>query len=237
MQIVTIPGCRDWLAVTKVLKYNKFGCIEATTYSDWGLGEGWVEWVCLEDTPFKFIMCAPNGDKVLVISSTDPNNPSQVINTYINVITGLERTGNPTTLERCIGEAWDIQTKQYCDEGTTIFGTLIFDVSSESLPTLVGIVYSELDGSVHTPINPVEGACSVNSNDNGLLEITDVFVLNAGEYQSVSITVTTGTATVEIGANTANLIQGVTIVYAANTLLENAITITPSETVLLTRIK
>lgn len=122
MQIVTISGCRNWLAVTKTLKYNKFGCIESTTYSD-SLGD-------------------------------------------------LLRT---------------------------------------------------------------EWECSFN--DNWIIEISSQFTLLGWEYHSVSITSTGWDSVITIWANSVTIVEWTTVVYHSDSLLSNDISITPSVTALITRIK
>lgn len=46
MQIIAITGCRDGQQVTKLVKYNKFGCVENTSYSDGWSEIGWTEGAC-----------------------------------------------------------------------------------------------------------------------------------------------------------------------------------------------
>lgn len=46
MQIIAITGCRDGQQVTKLVKYNKFGCVESESYSDSWNATGWTEGAC-----------------------------------------------------------------------------------------------------------------------------------------------------------------------------------------------
>lgn len=123
----------------------------------------WVWWECHSFDYEKLLLCDLNGDKVLVESWTDSQDITQARTTrYTYLTTNLPYTWDPADLSQCGwgSEMFDIQTKLYCDSGETVFGTLVFDVSW-ALPVLQWIVFSKTDWSSHTPVTPVEWACSI----------------------------------------------------------------------------
>lgn len=51
---------------------------------------------------------------------------------------------------------------------------MVFDASvGTGTPTLLGIVFNKVDGSVHTPVAPVEGACELVVPDRVVQVPTD----------------------------------------------------------------
>lgn len=201
----------------------------------------------------KSILCAADGTKVLVehffvvneeeIEESGLDTPPQTMTIrYTNLVTGEERTGDPATLVACVTEKFDVQTKQFCDEGTTIFGTLVFDVQG-SIPVLEGIVYHKIDGTPHTAVAPIEGACEPEKyNTPGIIEVDheNTFTLAANTYHSVSINVIQGTASIGIDWTTVNNLQAwYTANYTTDLHLSKAITITADENsrVVLTYVK
>lgn len=178
----------------------------------------------------KLVLCAPNGDKVLVESWTDIRDPEQERMTrYFNLTTGSLWNWDPSTLVQCITEKFDIQTKQYCDQWETVYGSLVFNVGWTS-PVLIGISYYKINWSAHTPVSPIEWACEiVQYNTNTIIEITTwTYNVPANTYHAVSLTVVEWTASITIWGNTvSNLPVGYQATYQAKQRLTNVISITP----------
>ncbi|HNG96895.1 MAG TPA: hypothetical protein PLW93_01335 [Candidatus Absconditabacterales bacterium] len=173
-----VLGCRNGVPVYLEKRYFDDGShdVLGDIYSD-GLGPtGRTPGECsaTEYDYEKLVMCeVGTGLKVLIESRVDVADPTQTRTTrYTYIATNTTFTGNPDTdLSDCGSEKLDIQTKQYCDNGETVFGTLVFDVSAGGAnPPLLGIVFHKIDATVHTPTAPVEGACGLTNRQINVIE-------------------------------------------------------------------
>lgn len=167
VDIARLPGCINWVTVYKKITTYDTWCEEVVFVDNAGAevsGAGWAGGSCPAFDYEKLVLCeAGTGNKVLVESWTDINDVAQARNArYTYLATNLPYTGILSDLVSCDTEQFDIQTKLYCDGWETVFGTLVFNVSWV-IPVLVGVVFNKADGSVHTPVSPVEGACNAAS--------------------------------------------------------------------------
>lgn len=235
--ITTQVWCRNGNTVTKFIKYDKKGCEQSIRYSDWLRGIWRTEWNCRGDEAFRFVMCAPNWDKVLVESFEDPENPGQRISVYTNIITGQPWTWDPDDLDNCWGEwgeweKYDIQTKDYCDEWQQIYGTMVFDVSGSWMPTLVGTIRSDRYWNPHTPSDPIPWLCgwAWSYNTQEIFELTSDHVFPANTYHSIALTIMEWPVNVTVGSwlqaqVVSDIEPWLNIQYEATWLLDSAITI------------
>ncbi len=165
-EVEIVMWCRWWVPVYKREHFLTDWTYDPLkdVYSD-GLDGTWrTPWECAW-TKYdyeKLVLCSLTWEKILVESWVDVSDPTQTRTTrYTDLATWLAYAWNISDLSDCGQEKFDIQTKQYCDGGETIFWTLVFNVTW-TLPSLVWIVFNKIDWSVHTPVSPVEWACWSN---------------------------------------------------------------------------
>lgn len=181
-----IEWCANWVTRYKVVSYKQLNpevrtyqyTTDFTVYTD--TEPAWFSLTECVKAFFdyeKLVQCeVGTGKKVLIESRTDTSDPLQVRTTrYTYLATNTVFLWDPDTeLTDCWGEKLDIQTKQFCDWWTTVFGTLVFDVSAWwANPPLLWIVFHAIDGSTRTPVAPVEWACEVAIPDRVVTIVQD----------------------------------------------------------------
>lgn len=122
INMLTITGCRDGQQVTKIMKYNRYGCLEGTSYSDWGNADGWTEWLCVTNVVAKATEVTVEAESTSSLNTHLPNIVKSM--TIISITWGsVVIDGESTTLHPWVSYTWNQGTNNNMNISDVVLGS------------------------------------------------------------------------------------------------------------------